>query len=357
YLALNLVAEHFGTTGIFNGFKLLEQQANQHFHMILKRDDPNYFDLPGLSVLIGGLWIANLNYWGCNQYITQRALGANLKTARGGILFAAFLKLLMPAIVVLPGIAAYVLHQQGNFQTEMMQGNELNPDRAYPVLLNILPEGLKGLAFAALTAAVVASLAGKANSISTIFTLDIYKKRLHPEASEKKLVWIGRVTIVVAMILAIIISPFLGIDKKGGFQYIQEYTGFVSPGIFAMFILGFFWKKTTSDAALFATIAGFVLSVILKFMPNVVDLSFLAPVGFSKANGAGVYEIPFMDRMAITFVFCVIGMYIISMIETRKGVKPHGLEIDAKMFKSSPGFTVGLLIVVGILVALYSVYW
>jgi SSS family solute:Na+ symporter len=307
--------------------------------------------------LVGGLWIANLNYWGCNQYITQRALGADLKTARGGILFAAFLKLLMPVIVVLPGIAAFVLYQQGNFQAEMMQSNELNPDRAYPVLLNILPEGLKGLAFAALTAAVVASLAGKANSISTIFTLDIYKKRLHPEANERKLVCVGRVTIIVAMILAIIISPFLGIDKKGGFQYIQEYTGFVSPGIFAMFILGFFWKKTTSNAALFATIAGFVLSVILKFLPTVADLSFLAPIGFSKANSAGIYEIPFMDRMAITFVFCVIGMYIISMWENRRGLRPHGLEVDTKMFKTSPGFTVGLLIVVGILVALYSVYW
>ncbi|HXL58511.1 MAG TPA: sodium/sugar symporter [Chitinophagaceae bacterium] len=357
YLALHLVAEHFGEKGIFNGFKLLEREANNHFHMILKKDDPNYVDLPGLSVLVGGLWIANLNYWGCNQYITQRALGADLKTARGGILFAAFLKLLMPVIVVLPGIAAFVLYQQGNFQAEMMQSNELNPDRAYPVLLNILPEGLKGLAFAALTAAVVASLAGKANSISTIFTLDIYKKRLHPEANERKLVWVGRVTIIVAMILAIIISPFLGIDKKGGFQYIQEYTGFVSPGIFAMFILGFFWKKTTSNAALFATIAGFVLSVILKFLPTVADLSFLAPIGFSKANSAGIYEIPFMDRMAITFVFCVIGMYIISMWENRRGLRPHGLEVDTKMFKTSPGFTVGLLIVVGILVALYSVYW
>ncbi|MEP6514254.1 MAG: sodium/solute symporter, partial [Parafilimonas sp.] len=221
YLALNLVSEHFGTSGVFNGFNLLQQKANDHFHMIFKKDNPNYSDLPGLSVLIGGLWIANLNYWGCNQYITQRALGADLKTARSGILFAGFLKLLMPLIVVIPGIAAYVLYQQGSFTTEMLQGGEVNPDRAYPVLLNLLPQGLKGLAFAALTAAVVASLAGKANSISTIFTLDIYKKKINPEASEKKLVNIGRITIIVAMILAIIISLFLGIDKKGGFQYIQ----------------------------------------------------------------------------------------------------------------------------------------
>ena len=181
YIALNLVSEKFGTTGTVNGFKLMMTHANDHFHMIFKKSNSNYMDLPGLTVLVGGMWIVNLNYWGCNQYITQRALGADLKTARSGILFAAFLKLLMPVIVVLPGIAAYVLHQQGNFQNEMMLGSEINPDKAYPVLLNLLPAGLKGLSFAALTAAVVASLAGKANSIATIFTLDIYKKKMKPD--------------------------------------------------------------------------------------------------------------------------------------------------------------------------------
>ncbi|RZK25681.1 MAG: sodium transporter, partial [Hymenobacter sp.] len=262
YLALNLVSEHFGTTGVINGFNLLMHEANNHFHMIVKRDDPNYLDLPGLTVLLGGLWIVNLNYWGCNQYITQRALGADLPTARGGLLFAAFLKMLMPVIVVLPGIAAFVLYKQNVFgATEFGSGADLNPDRAYPVLLNILPIGLKGLSFAALTAAVVASLAGKANSIATIFTLDIYKKVLNVNASEKKMVAVGKISVVVAMLLGILIAPHLGIDKKGGFQFIQEYTGFVSPGIFAMFILGFFWKKTTSNAALFATIGGFAASV------------------------------------------------------------------------------------------------
>src|SRR5699024_10383742 len=202
--------------------------------MILEPDNENYISLPGLSVLIGGMWIVNLNYWGCNQYITQRALGADLKTARNGILFAAFLKMLMPVIVVLPGIAAYVLYQEGFFQQEMLEAGAVRPDKAYPVLLNLLPAGLKGLAFAALTAAVVASLAGKSNSIATIFSLDIYKKIFHKEASERQLVNIGKITIVVTMILAVIIAPHLGIEK-GGFQYIQEYTGFVSPGIFAMF--------------------------------------------------------------------------------------------------------------------------
>ncbi|MBV4358460.1 sodium:solute symporter family transporter [Pinibacter aurantiacus] len=357
YLALGLVAEHFGSSGVINGFKILTQKADEHFHMIVKRDDPNYMDLPGLTVLLGGMWIVNLNYWGCNQYITQRALGADLKTARGGILFAAFLKLLMPIIVVLPGIAAFILHREGNFQTEMLQNGELNPDRAYPVLLDLLPAGLKGLAFAALAAAVVASLAGKANSIATIFTLDIYKKKIAPEADEKKMVVVGRITVVVAMILALIIAPMMGIDKKGGFQYIQEYTGFVSPGIFAMFILGFFWKKTTSNAALFATVGGFVMSLIFKFLPGIMDLSFLAPIGFAKANDKGVYEIPFLDRMGLVFVICIVVMYVISMIESRKGAKPHGLEVDKSMFKTTPGFAIGSLIICGILAALYTIFW
>ena len=362
YIALNLIAEKSGQTGIFNGFKLLTTQASDHFHMIFAKENPNYMDLPGLSVLIGGLWIANLSYWGCNQYITQRALGANLPTARNGLLFAAFLKLLMPVIVVLPGIAAFVLHRGGMFQTEMLNSaGDTDVNRAYPALLELLPVGLKGLSFAALTAAIVASLAGKANSISTIFTLDIYKKAIHKEASERNLVITGRITVVVAMIMAIILALLLGESLMGegkqGFQYIQEYTGFVSPGIFAMFFLGFFWKKTTSNAALFATIGGFIFSVFFKFLPTFADLSGLAPMGFSKDNGKGVYEIPFLDRMAFVFILCIVGMYIISKWETRKGIQTHGLEIDSKMFKVSRSFLVGSLIVCGILAALYTIYW
>jgi SSS family solute:Na+ symporter len=360
YLALNLVAEHYGSTGVLSGLKHMSEKANDHFHLILKRDNPNYPSLPGLTVLLGGMWIVNLNYWGCNQYITQRALGADLKTARGGILFAAFLKLLMPVIVVLPGIAAYVLYKDGAFQTEMLQNGELNPDRAYPVLLNLLPSGLKGLAFAALTAAVVASLAGKANSISTIFTLDIYKKRLKPEADERHLVNTGKITVVVAMILAVIIAPLLGIDKKGGFEFIQEYTGFVSPGIFAMFILGFFWKKTTSNAALFATVGGFALSVLLKALPGWIDLAPLHSIGFSTLmtyEGIQRYEIPFLDRMGIVFVICIVVMYVISMLDNKRGVKPNGLEIDTKMFRMNTGFAVGALVICGILAALYTLLW
>ncbi len=362
YLALTLVAHHFHLDGIFSALDTIKIKADSHFHMILKKDNPNYLDLPGLTVLIGGMWIVNLNYWGCNQYITQRALGADLKTARAGLLFAGFLKLLMPIIVVVPGIAAYILHQEGvvggvDFAQQMMEHGETNPDRAYPVLLNLLPAGLKGLAFAALTAAIVASLAGKINSVSTIYTLDIYQKRIKPNATEKDLVNVGRIAIVVAMILAIAISPFLGIDKKGGFQFIQEYTGFVSPGIFAMFILGLFWKKTTSSAALFATIGGFAFSVLLKFLPLIVNLSFLSPMGFSAPNADGVYEIPFLDRMGFVFALCVIGMVLISKFELSRGVKPNSLEVDNKLFRVTPGFAVGALIICGILVALYTVFY
>jgi SSS family solute:Na+ symporter len=264
----------------------------------------------------------------------------------------------MPLIVVLPGIAAYVLYKQNVFDGLMHSSIADNHDNAYPVLLNLLPAGIKGLAFAALTAAVVASLAGKANSIATIFTLDIYKKRINPEATESKMVAVGKITVVVAMILGVVISPFLGIDKKGGFQFIQEYTGFVSPGIFAMFILGFFWKKASSNAALFATIGGFAFSVFFKFLPKFTDLSFLAPTGFSFKNAeSGLYEMPFLDRMGFVFVICIVGMIVISLIDHAKGVKTNGLEVDAKMFKTTNSFAVGALIVVGILVALYTVFW
>jgi SSS family solute:Na+ symporter len=362
YIALHLISEKSGTTGLWNGFKLLRADASDHFQMIFKKDNANYLDLPGLSVLIGGMWITNLNYWGCNQYITQRALGADLKTARAGILFAAFLKLLMPVIVVLPGIAAYVLYQKGMFHQEMLSSKGvLDVNKAYPSILNLLPNYMKGLSFAALTAAIVASLAGKANSIATIFTLDIYKKAINTKATEKNLVNTGKVAVVVAMVLGVLLSFVIGDmlmgEGKQGFQYIQEYTGFVSPGIFAMFILGFFWKKATSNAALFATIGGLGFAIVFKFLPYWTNLSFLQPFGYSKLNGDGVYEIPFLDRMGFVFVICIVGMYIISMIENAKGLRTNGLEVDIKMFKTDRGFAIGAIVIAVILTTLYTVFW
>ena len=268
YLALNLVSEHFGYgENIVKGLQLVREKAPSHFHMIFNSENPFYRDLPGLSVLIGGMWINNLNYWGCNQYIIQRALGADLKTAQSGILFAAFLKLLVPVIAVLPGIAVFVLHQNGMFQTEMVNvAGELKPDQAYPTLLNLLPDGLKGLAFAALTAAIVASLAGKANSIATIFSLDIYKKFLYKDASERQLILTGRWTVVISMLLACVVAPALrSLDQA--YQFIQEYVGFISPGVLAIFLLGFFWRRTTSAAAIAGALLTIPLSTLLKFLP------------------------------------------------------------------------------------------
>ncbi|MCU0470683.1 MAG: sodium/solute symporter [Arcicella sp.] len=340
YLAVNLVSEKAGMEGLVNGFKLMTANHDDHFHMIYPKGNPNYMALPGLTVLFGGMWIVNLNYWGCNQYITQRALGADLETARKGLLFAAFLKILMPIIVTLPGIAAYALYQKGMFQQEMLDATgEFNQDRAYPVLLNLLPAGLKGLSFAALTAAVVASLAGKANSISTIFTLDVFRPYFAKDMSEKQLVWVGRVVIVIAMILAIVVSPFMGIDKKGGFQFIQEMTGLLSPGIFAAFIMGFFWKKTNSAGALFAIVGGFLIALAMH--NNVLPF-------------ADWTQVPFLDRMGWVFVICVVVMFILGLVLPDEN---KGLEIDASMFKTTRGFAIGAGIVIVTLIALYTYFW
>jgi SSS family solute:Na+ symporter len=356
WIALDLVATLGGKSGSIAGASELFVRAGEHFDMVLDRGNPNYMDLPGLTTLIGGMWIVNLNYWGCNQYITQRALGADLKTARKGLLFAAFLKLLMPVIVVLPGIAAYALDKSGALGDSMRVGGELNPDRAYPTLLAMLPTGIKGIAFAALTAAVVASLAGKANSIATIFTLDIYKQHFNKTASEQKQVWVGRLTVMVSIAIAALIAPFLGIDKKGGFAFIQEYTGFVSPGILAMFLLGFFWKKTTHAAAMFATVGGLVLSIILKFLPGMMDLSFLAPIGFAVDNGTGVYEIPFLDRMFIVFWVVVAGMVLISKTAAVSG-EAKRMIVDTGMFRVERSFAIGSAIICAILIAVYGAWW
>jgi SSS family solute:Na+ symporter len=344
YLALSLVSERFGYGGdILKGLSVIREKAPSHFHMIFDKSNPYYKDLPGLSILIGGMWINNLNYWGCNQYITQRALGADLPTARKGILFAAFLKLLVPLIVVIPGITMFVMHQNGMFQAEMTDVNGIiKPDHSYPTLMNLLPDGLKGLAFAALTAAIVASLAGKANSISTIFSLDIYRKFFNKNASEKKLVTTGRITVVVAMLLAGMVAPALrNLDQA--YQFIQEYVGFISPGVLSIFLLGFFWKRATAKAALTSALLTIPLSTVLKFLP-------------SWTNGA-FPDIPFMDRMGLVFLILMLLMVVISLASPKK-IEPEKLIIvDTKMFRCSPGFIVGSVVIVGILAALYTVFW
>lgn len=345
YLALSLLADKFGFDGdILKGLGVLRKEAPSHFHMIFEKGHKYYDELPGISVLIGGMLINNLAYWGCNQYIVQRALGADLKTARKGILFAAFLKLLIPVIAVLPGITMYVLHQNGMFQKEMIDATTgvLKPDHAYPSLMNLLPAGLKGVAFAALTAAIVASLAGKANSISTIFSLDIYKKYFDKEASEKKLVWVGRWAVIVSMLIAAIVTPALkSLDQA--YQFIQEYVGFFSPGVLAIFLLGMFWKKTTGAAALAGAIFTVPISTVLKFLPR-------------WTSGAFPHY-PFLDRMTITFFLVAIIMITISLVKPKKENDEHSIEMDSSMFRVSPGFIIGSFIICGILAALYTAFW
>ena len=361
YLALDLVSDSMGSgKGAWEGLNLLREKAPEHFHMILEKGDrlvysgepsggmvPSkdpWFDLPGLAVLIGGMWIANLSYWGCNQYITQRALGASLPTARKGLLFAAFLKLLMPVIVVLPGIACYVIFKNGADadivngmrEVDAATGKEfIKPDNAYSILLNLLPTGLKGLAFAALTAAIVASLAGKANSISTIFSLDIYKRFFNKDATDKKLVSTGRWVVIAAFAIALAIAPALKSFGQG-FQYIQEFTGFISPGILAMFLMGFFWKRANSNGALSATLVSIPLSALLKYT---------------------VPGMPFMNRMGVVFLACVALIVLFGLLDPKSKDNPKALEVDRSMFRVSTGFMVGALIVMGILAALYIVFW
>jgi len=346
YLALTLLSDQFGFgKDILKGLSIIADEAPGHLHMILEKSNPHYTELPGMSVLIGGMLINNLAYWGCNQYIVQRALGADLKTARKGILFAAFLKLLVPIIAVLPGIAMFVMHSNGMFQQEMVDATGvLKPDQAYPTLMNLLPAGLKGVALAALTAAIVASLAGKANSISTIFSLDIYKKYFNSQASEKKLVRTGRWCVVVCMIIAAIVAPALkSLDQA--YQFIQEYVGFFSPGVLAVFLLGMFWKKTTPSAGLAGALLTVPLAAILKFLPMWTEGAFP--------------DYPFLDRMTIVFfliVFIMVGLSLANPASEEEA-EIHKIEVDNSMFKVSSEFIVGSFIICGILVALYTVFW
>ncbi|MDX1938095.1 MAG: sodium/solute symporter [Flavihumibacter sp.] len=373
YFALTIVSEKFGLgKDAIAGFKTLMAQAPEHFKMILPKpteassqeDINKYLILPGIAMYFAGQWIVNLNYWGCNQYITQRALGADLQTARKGILFAGFLKLMMPIIVMLPGIAAFVLHQNGGLTKEMIDSTgSVNQDNAYSAILSFLPSGLKGLSIAALTAAIVASLAGKLNSIATIFTLDIYMKYFKKntsaapaEGNEKNMVWIGKVAAFVCIAIAVIFewNDLLGINSKGGFTFIQEYTGFISPGVFAMFILGMFWKRTTGAAAVVGLITGLVIIIFFKlFAVSVFGHETLLYTAFKNASGH--YEIPFLISMGWSFFFTMLVMIIISLAGPK--VNPKAFILDKEMFKLKPSIVAMITVTLLILAALYVKFW
>ena len=314
-----------GGEGAIAGFIKTVEMAPEKFDMIFSSDSPHYDLLPGISVLVGGMWVMNLSYWGFNQYIIQRALAAkNAREAQKGIIFAAFLKMLMPVLVVLPGIAAAVLIP-----------DLAAPDKAYPETMKLLPVGLKGLVFAALIAAIVSSLASMTNSISTIFTMDMYRHFRPSETSEKHLVTVGRTVAFSAMVIAMIVArPLLG-NFDQAFQYIQEFTGFFTPGIVAIFLLGFFWKRTTANGALGAAIGSAVMSL-----------------GFKLAWPA----LPFIDRVGLVFVLCMI----LGMLISRWG---HGEEhpgaIDYKTVdtSTSSGFNLAAVVITLMLAGLYTIWW
>ncbi len=322
YLALNQIS---GDTGVIKGFATLMEKAPEKFDMILSKDNPNYISLPGISVLIGGLWIMNISYWGFNQYIIQRALAAkSLQEAQKGMAFAAYVKLFVPVIVVLPGICAVVLAPDLS-----------KPDQAYPEMMKLLPHGLLGIAFAALVAAIASSLSSMSNSISTIFTMDIYKKLINPNATEHKLVFVGRSTALIAMIIAVLLAKPLVGQSQQAFQFIQEFTGFFTPGIVVIFLFGFFWKKASANSALAAAIASVVFSALFyTFLP----------------------EFPFMDRVGVVFVLCCVLAAVVTLLGGAKE-QPNAIHLDDVSFKTTSGFNVASVGVILILIAIYATWW
>ena len=348
YLALNTVS---GGEGFISGLNTVFEAVPERFEMILDRSNPEYKNLPGLGVLVGGMWVANLYYWGFNQYIIQRTLAAkSLKEAQKGILFAAALKLVIPLIVVIPGIAAYVMINDaetmarlGDVALQNLPSLE-QADRAYPWLLQFLPTGLKGLAFAALAAAIVSSLASMLNSTSTIFTMDIYKQYINKNASDKATVNTGRISAFVALVIACVVAPLLG-NLDQAFQFIQEYTGIVSPGILAVFLLGLFWKKTTNKAAIVGALVSIPIAMYFK----------VAPKGWS--NSYFFIDVPFMDQMGYTLLLTMGVIALYSYLQHKGADDEKGIPITKALFKTTPLFNIGAFAVLLVLTVLYSMFW
>ena len=334
--------------GVLNGLNYIYEKAPEKFNMILNSSDKGYSDLPGIAVLAGGMWIANIYYWGFNQYIIQRTLAAkSLKESQKGIAFAAALKMIIPLIVVIPGIIAYVMFTENPEATAAFtssDGTILN-DKAYPWLISsFIPVGLKGIILAALSAAIVSSLASMLNSTSTIFTLDIYKSVFNKSASEKKLVTVGRISGLAALIIAIVIAPVLGnIDQA--FQFIQEWTGVVSPGILAIFILGLFWNKTSAKSAVIGALCSIPIALFFK----------IGPKGWSSLD---IFpNFPFMHQMGLTFILTALIMIIISFINNGAKKDKKGIELSKTLFQTSFSFNISSLIIILLLIALYTIFW
>ena len=352
YLALDTVS---AGSGFLEGLNKVYNAVPERFDMILEKSNPEYMNLPGIGVLIGGMWIANLYYWGFNQYIIQRTLAAkSLEESQKGILFAAGLKMIIPLIVVIPGIAAYVIVNDPNLLASLGEAGMANlpsaeqADKAYPWLMQFLPTGLKGVAVAALAAAIVSSLASMLNSTATIFTMDIYKQLINKEASESKTVNVGRLSAFVALIIASIMAPLLGgIDQA--FQFIQEYTGIVSPGILSVFVLGLFWKKTSNKGAIYGALTSIPIALFFK----------VGPKGWMTGSALeGIFpSLPFLDQMGITAILSMVVIALVSIRENKENDDLKGISLDKGVFDTSALYNIGSFALMIILAGLYAFFW
>lgn len=352
YLALDTVS---GGEGIMAGLRTIYNTVPGHFDMILDKTNPEYDNLPGIGVLVGGLWVANLYYWGFNQYIIQRTLAAkSLRESQKGILFAASLKLIIPLIVVIPGIAAYVIINDPSLLSGLGELGMSNipssgaSDKAYPWLMQFLPTGLKGVAIAALAAAIVSSLASMLNSTSTIFTMDIYKQHINKNANNKKLVGVGRLSAAGALIIAMVVAPLLGgLDQA--FQFIQEYTGVVSPGILAVFLLGLFWKKTTNKGAIAGVLSSIPIAMFFK----------VGPKGWASGSSLESLfpSLPWMDQMGLTCLATMAIIMLVSYLQNRGAEDPKGIQFKKDTFKTNPMFNIGAFAIMIVLTVIYALFW
>ena len=366
-----LALQHVTPSGsIVEGYQHVADVASDKFHMILDKSHPAYSDLPGIAVLVGGMWVANLYYWGFNQYIIQRALAAkNIQEAQKGLVFAGFLKLLIPLIVVVPGIVAWVMYSQPE-GTAIIEGvREALPvdkpyqanDNAFPWLIrSFVPAGLRGLVVAALAAAIVSSLASMMNSISTIFTMDIYRQYFSTNASEKETVNVGRITALIAIVIGIIVAYALR-NATGIFNVIQEYTGLVSPGILAVFMLGLFWKKATNRAAIWGAVISIPFAFAFKLGKvmgalNADGTIIEGATGMQQFFG-GLSQIPWMHQMGLTFLFTCAVMVLISYLEGKGKDDPHGIDLSGDIFKTERVFNIGSFVILLILALIYALYW
>ena len=352
YLALDTAS---GGQGFIKGLNSIYAAVPERFDMILEKSNPEYMNLPGVGVLIGGMWIANLYYWGFNQYIIQRTLAAkSLEESQKGILFAAGLKMIIPLIVVIPGIAAYVIINDPSLMEKLGESGMTNlpslaqADKAYPWLMQFLPTGLKGVAVAALAAAIVSSLASMLNSTATIFTMDIYKQLIDKNANESKTVNVGRLSAFIALIIATIMAPLLGgIDQA--FQFIQEYTGIVSPGILSVFVLGLFWKKTSNKGAVYGALASIPIALFFK----------VGPKGWLANSPVEEFfpTLPFLDQMGLTAILSMIVIAIVSIKENKISDDKKAIKLNKGVFDTSSIYNVGSFILMIILALLYSFFW